>query len=139
MPAVTPYAAYGQLTTLKVASETGGDVYARFRIREQEIRTSINIINEALMQLPAGPIAAEATTQPKLTPNAIALGCVEGWRGEILHFVATDDRGNITRVAVRDPSFINWQVLGLCGQGQIVPDFPLINKSFNLSYTGHDL
>jgi Ni,Fe-hydrogenase III large subunit len=64
---------------------------------------------------------------------------VEGWRGEILHFVATDDRGNITRVAVRDPSFINWQVLGLCGQGQIVPDFPLINKSFNLSYTGHDL
>jgi NADH-quinone oxidoreductase subunit D len=64
-----PYAAYGQLTTLKVASETGGDVYARFRIREQEIRTSINLIKEALMQLPAGPIAAEAAAQPNSPPT----------------------------------------------------------------------
>jgi len=64
---------------------------------------------------------------------------VEGWRGEIVYFVATDSKGNISRVVPRDPSFINWSVLGEAGLDNIVPDFPLINKSFNLSYTGNDL
>jgi Ni,Fe-hydrogenase III large subunit len=69
----------------------------------------------------------------------LAIGCVEGWRGEILHVVRTNDAGQICRVAVRDPSFANWQVLGYAGATEMVPDFPLINKSFNLSYTGNDL
>jgi Ni,Fe-hydrogenase III large subunit/Ni,Fe-hydrogenase III component G len=132
-----PYAAYGTLPKRPIASETSSDVYARFHVKIQEVQASVGVIQDALAALPAGPIAS--TESLKLAKNAVAIGCVEGWRGEIIHFVATDAAGHISRVAVRDPSFINWQVLGYCGQGQIVPDFPLINKSFNLSYTGNDL
>ncbi|MEK7594926.1 MAG: NADH-quinone oxidoreductase subunit C [Patescibacteria group bacterium] len=133
-----PYAAYGELPLGDIPTEKTGDVYARFRIRIREARTASKLIQEALTRLPKGPIAAK-TTKSMLKKSAIAIGCVEGWRGEIIYFIKTDKQGQINRVAIRDPSFINWQVLGYCGQGQIVPDFPLINKSFNLSYTGHDL
>ncbi len=71
--------------------------------------------------------------------NAYAVGIVEGWRGDIVYLVATDDQGGISRVAVRDPSFLNWTALSYAAVGNIVPDFPLINKSFNLSYSGNDL
>ena len=64
---------------------------------------------------------------------------VEGWRGDIVYFISTDSEGNINRVDVRDPSFLNSAVVGHAGPGNIVPDFPLINKSFNLSYSGNDL
>jgi Ni,Fe-hydrogenase III large subunit/Ni,Fe-hydrogenase III component G len=133
-----PYAAYGKLTKREVVTEQSGDVYARFLVRVREVHDSISIILEALSKLPAGPIAIE-TKALKLQKNAVAVGCVEGWRGEIVCMIVTDSRGEITRVTPRDPSFINWQIIGTCGQGQIVPDFPLINKSFNLSYTGNDL
>jgi Ni,Fe-hydrogenase III large subunit len=80
-----------------------------------------------------------ATDTKALEKNAYVVSLVEGWRGEIVYFVATDNAGNISRVAPRDPSFLNWPVLGHAGEGNIVPDFPLINKSFNLSYSGNDL
>ncbi len=64
---------------------------------------------------------------------------VEGWRGEIVYFVATDGNGNIYRVVPRDPSFVNWPAVTRAVVDNIVPDFPLINKSFNLSYSGNDL
>ncbi len=133
-----PYAAYGKLTKREVVTEQSGDVYARFRVRVREVRDSISIIQEALQHLPTGAISASAE-EVTLQKNAVAIGCVEGWRGEIVYMVVTDATGEITRVVARDPSFINWQIIGTCGQGQIVPDFPLINKSFNLSYTGNDL
>jgi len=133
-----PYAAYGELTEREVIVEQTGDVYARFRVRVREVRDSVRIIRECLKQLPDGPIMAPVK---KITcqEGALAIGCVEGWRGEIVYMITTDAEGEISRVVVRDPSFINWQIIGTCGQGQIVPDFPLINKSFNLSYTGNDL
>ncbi|HWZ66059.1 MAG TPA: NADH-quinone oxidoreductase subunit C [Patescibacteria group bacterium] len=134
-----PYAAYDQLSLGPIATAESGDVYARFSVRVQEVRSAVKIIQQAIESVPDGPIRAKVPAAIELKPNAVALGIVEGWRGEIVHFIRTDSDGQINRVAVRDPSFINWQVVGYCGANQVVPDFPLINKSFNLSYTGHDL
>lgn len=133
-----PYAAYDELKLEKIETEKNGDVYARFRVRIKEALVSIKIIQEALHKLPDGLIIA-SDNEVKFNKNAIAISMVEGWRGEIMYFVTTDKSGNINRVAPRDPSFINWTVLGSAGLGNVVPDFPLINKSFNLSYSGNDL
>jgi Ni,Fe-hydrogenase III large subunit len=73
-----------------------------------------------------------------LPPRASALGWVEAWRGPCVHWVATDERGRIARVKVSDPSFLNWPGLAHAVPGNIIPDFPVINKSFNLSYSGND-
>ena len=132
-----PYAAYPELGFIDIATELDGDVYARFSVRVKEVGSSIFLIRQALRGLPEGPIAAAAA--PVLTENAFAIGIVEGWRGDIVCFVATDEQGRIRRVAPRDPSFINWSLLEYAAPGNIVPDFPLINKSFNLSYSGFDL
>jgi Ni,Fe-hydrogenase III large subunit/Ni,Fe-hydrogenase III component G len=132
-----PYAAYAELGFTEVHTEQDGDVYARFRMRVEEICTSVHLVQKALHTLPEGKVAAPAKS--KFPASSIAISLVEGWRGEIVYIVMTDGVGNISRVVIRDPSFINWQVIGYCGDGNIVPDFPLINKSFNLSYTGNDL
>lgn len=132
-----PYAAYGKLPKRPVAIQESGDVYARFHVKIDEAQAAIGTIQDALAALPSGPIVSKSPVTFK--KNAVAVGCVEGWRGEIVHMIISDASGVISRVMVRDPSFINWQVVGYCGQGQVVPDFPLINKSFNLSYTGNDL
>lgn len=133
-----PYAAYERLFFPSPFTETSGDVHARFLARITEFHDSIRIIGEALAGIPSGAIRAEA---PALAfrKNSVALGIVEGWRGNIVYFIRTDPEGAISRVAVRDPSFLNWTVLGYAAVGDIVPDFPLINKSFNLSYSGNDL
>ncbi|MBI2436182.1 MAG: NADH-quinone oxidoreductase subunit C [Candidatus Magasanikbacteria bacterium] len=132
-----PYAAYGALHFDTVETEQSGDVYARFCVRIKEVYASINLITKALTALPSGPICAN--TKPIFKKNAIAITLVEGWRGDILYFVTTDSKGKISRVAPRDPSWVNWPLLEQSAPGNIVPDFPLINKSFNLSYTGNDL
>lgn len=132
-----PYAAYGDLKTLEIATAEDGDVYSRFLVRVKEVSNSVKIIQEALRQMPQ-----EAVTFPsvvKLKHDSLAVSCVEGWRGDIVYMILTDSGGRISRVAPRDPSFINWSLLGIAGLKNIVPDFPLINKSFNLSYTGNDL
>ncbi|MFA5792752.1 MAG: NADH-quinone oxidoreductase subunit C [Candidatus Gracilibacteria bacterium] len=132
-----PYAAYDELGIGVVATEQDGDAYARFLVRIKEVYGSVAIIQNALRQLPDGEIISKEDVV--LKKNALAVNCVEGWRGEILYFVATDSQGEISRVFPRDPSFINWSLLECAGPGNIVPDFPLINKSFNLSYSGNDL
>ncbi len=131
------YAAYDKLD-FQIAVEETSDVYARFRVRIKEVYSSFEIIKQALENLPEGAINAPLAAV-NLKPNAQALSVVEGWRGDIVYFVMTDARGNISRVDVRDPSFLNWTAAGHAGPGNIVPDFPLINKSFNLSYSGNDL
>lgn len=107
-------------------------------MRIQEAYASIEIIQEALSLLPKTPICLH-DTEILFSKNALAVSFVEGWRGEIIYFVKTDSHGIISRVAVRDPSFVNWSALSYAGFGNVVPDFPLINKSFNLSYSGNDL
>ena len=130
-----PYAAYGQLK-LKKATHEDGDVYARYQIRIQEVYSSISLIMQALKKLPESAILAKKNLQ--MRKNAHTVSMVEGWRGDIIHFVTTDKNGDISRVAVRDPSFLNWPAVPYAVLGNIVPDFPLVNKSFNLSYSGND-
>jgi Ni,Fe-hydrogenase III large subunit/Ni,Fe-hydrogenase III component G len=133
-----PYAAYGELSLGGISIELDGDVYARFLVRVKEVSSSISIIRQALQALPDGPIRALGS-EVRFAASAFAVGIVEGWRGEIVYFVTTDAQGAISRVAPRDPSFANWSVLEYAGLKNIVPDFPLINKSFGLSYSGYDL
>ncbi len=129
--------AYADLYIDDGCLEHGGDVYARFRVRISEVYASLDMIRHALERLPPGAIASDEPIV--LKPNALAVSVVEGWRGAIVYFTATDAKGALCRVAVRDPSVMNWTVLGNVGVGNVVPDFPLINKSFNLSYSGNDL
>jgi Ni,Fe-hydrogenase III large subunit/Ni,Fe-hydrogenase III component G len=133
-----PYAAYNDLLIDEIPLEEDGDVYARFNIRIREVDASIKIIQKLLSNLPNGDVNVGKipTTFKK---NSFSVSIIEGWRGEIVYFVSTDSNGNISRVAPRDPSFVNWPALPDAGFDNIVPDFPLINKSFNLSYSGNDL
>ncbi len=131
-----PYAAYNDLK-FDPALENDGDVKARFYVRVKEIYSSFVILEQALGRLPAGEVAVSSPIN--FRKNSWGIGLVEGWRGDIFYFVMTDAAGVVSRVAVRDPSFLNWTVLGYAGKGNVVPDFPLINKSFNLSYSGYDL
>lgn len=133
-----PYAAYKDILFTPVLNESEGDVYARFIVRVKEAYASIQIIKDALDKLPEGAINTK-NTKIEFKRSAFAISVVEGWRGEITYFIATDSNGNISRVTPRDPSFINWGVLGAVGFDNVVPDFPLINKSFNMSYSGNDL
>ena len=131
-----PFAAYKDLT-LKVPVYHYGDVRARMRVRIDEVHESIGLIRQACERLPEGAITT--TDLPAPRPGDWALSAVEGWRGEILYFVMAGNDGMIHRCKVRDPSFVNWPAIQVAVLGNIIPDFPLINKSFNLSYAGNDL
>jgi Ni,Fe-hydrogenase III large subunit len=131
-----PFAAYDELS-VDVALYRYGDVRARMRVRMDEIHESIRLIREIRRTIPTGPIAGEPTHQPQ--QGKWALSAVEGWRGEILYVVIAGENGQIHRCKVRDPSFANWPAIQWAVIGNIIPDFPLINKSFNLSYAGNDL
>jgi len=133
-----PYASYPELS-FEMAIETTGDVLGRYRVRMREVRSSLALLREILTKLEhvSGPISAPLVGS--LKANSSAGSAVEGWRGDIFYYVATDSRGKLSRVEVRDPSWLNWPVAAFSAPGNIVPDFPLINKSFNLSYTGNDL
>jgi Ni,Fe-hydrogenase III large subunit len=120
----------------EVPVEEGGDVRARLMIRAREIEQSLSILQQLLSALPDGPLAAPCPSH--LPPSASALGWVEAWRGPCTHWVATDEHGDIARVKVTDPSSLNWPALAHAVPGNIIPDFPVINKSFNLSYSGND-
>ncbi len=129
-----PHCAYPFLD-FPVALRQEGDVLARLNVRVDEVRTSMTILRQLLHQHHGEPIMAKAPREPRLRR---ALGYVEGWRGEIVHWVMTDQQGNIFRWKITDPSFHNWRALQLAVLNNIVPDFPVINKSFNLSYSGND-
>jgi len=130
-----PFAAYGALG-LRVPIYDAGDVWARTMVRIEEARQSAALIDEAARRAPTGP--AFAALGP-LRVGADASGLVEGWRGPIWHWVLAADSGALARVKVVDPSFRNWPALEYAVLNNIVPDFPLCNKSFNLSYSGNDL
>jgi len=131
-----PYAAYDKMN-FEISLEKEGDVKARWYVRIKEVRSSISILKQAILSIPRGELKSEKKII--FRKNSLSIGVTEGWRGEIIYLIITDDYGQINRVDVRDPSFINWSVLGHVGKGNIIPDFPLINKSFNLSYSGNDL
>lgn len=129
-----PYAAYGGLS-FKVPVYEEGDVLHRMQVRMDEVFESLGVIRAVAAQLPDGPCRAAWREIP---PGRCALAAVEGWRGEILHWVRTAKDDRLERCKIKDPSLNNWPALVEAVQGNIVPDFPVINKSFNLSYSGTD-
>ncbi|QUQ64236.1 hydrogenase large subunit [Kutzneria sp. CA-103260] len=116
-----------------VQSHTDGDVLSRFLVRAGEIQESVAMITVLL----DGADGGDATAGP--TVSGTGVGIVEGWRGTIVHRVELADNGAVSRVKIVDPSFVNWPALPVALADTIVPDFPLANKSFNLSYAGNDL
>ncbi len=130
-----PYAPYDKLT-VSVPCLVQGDVAARVKVRVEEIRVAIDLLERLLIDLPQGAIRVPWTAP---APGAEGLGLVEGWRGEILSFVRFAESGRIDRYYPRDPSVMNWPALEKLILNNIVPDFPVCNKSINGSYSGHDL
>lgn len=131
----TPFSPYDRIPPRMVVL-TSGDVHARAWVRVEEVRDSIRLIRELLTTLPGGETRASLTDVP---PDRSALAIVEGWRGEIVYWLQSGLQGEINRCTIRDPSSVNWLGLEQAVHGNIVPDFPLCNKSFNQSYSGHDL
>jgi len=130
-----PAGAYSNIKT-PIANWNTGDVFARAKIRGLEAENSVKIAASLLRALPAGPTLAQ---MPPLKPDMFAVALVEGWRGEIVHAVTTGPDGAILHYKITDPSFHNWTGLAIAMRGAEISDFPLCNKSFNLSYCGFDL
>jgi Ni,Fe-hydrogenase III large subunit/Ni,Fe-hydrogenase III component G len=137
--ATHPWAPYDTIAT-QIVTETAGDVAARVQVRFREIFESLRLCRALLAELShtspgAPPIAAPV---PAGEPGRIGIGTIEGWRGPVLVALETAPEGKIRRCHAHDPSWQNWPLLEHAILGNIVPDFPLINKSFNLSYSGQD-
>ena len=130
-----PYAPYDRLN-IEVPVFNYGDVAARVKVRAQEILASFHLIEKLIADLPAGSIRSEWNAP---MTGAEGLGFVEGFRGEILAHVRFGDDGRIARYFPRDPSWLTWPTLEKLVRDNIVPDFPVCNKSVNGSYSGHDL
>ncbi len=122
--------------SIPVVSFSSGDVLARAMVRSLEAERSLVFVREQLGRLPSGEVTSSCG---QLAPNKFAVALVEGWRGEIAHVAITDGWGNFARYKIVDPSFHNWTALAMALRGQQISDFPLCNKSFNLSYCGFDL
>lgn len=127
-----PYSWYSELAIVP-KTEQNGDVLARYNVKVKEINSSIDIIRTSLKHIPNGPINIEYTLK-----NGYASSLVEASRGQSFHWVYIKN-GKVDRYKIRTASFCNWQAIQHCVLGNIVPDFPLINKSLNLSYAGTDL
>lgn len=130
-----PYAPY-ESVTVAVPFSSGGASSNRVHVRGGEILVSLDLLDTFLAHLPAGDIS---NALPPVPATCCGVGCVEGWRGEIIAYVRLEAGGIVSRYFPRDPSWLNWPALEVLILGEIVPDFPLCNKSVNGSYSGHDL
>jgi Ni,Fe-hydrogenase III large subunit len=134
-----PWAPYDTVAT-EVVTETSGDVAARVQVRFREIFESLRLCRALLAELSHTSVDATpiAVPVPIAEPDRFGIGMIEGWRGPVLIALETGPNGQIRRCHAHDPSWQNWPLLEYAILGNIVPDFPLINKSFNLSYSGQD-
>jgi len=128
-----PCAPYDTLD-VRMATHTAGDVAARVSVRFDEVLESLRLVRVLIGQAIAGPVCADVAAA-----SGFGVGMVEGWRGEVLVGLELDADGKVRRMHPHDPSWQNWPLLERAVIDNIVPDFPLINKSFNLSYAGQDL
>jgi Ni,Fe-hydrogenase III large subunit len=133
---VLPYPPYEQLQ-FDVVIRREGDVDARVWVRIKEIDQSLSLVQQILDRLPESGLQAEMRFDSDRTREAAAV--VEGFRGDVFVWLRLDEAGSVARCHVRDPSWFQWPVLEAAIEGNIVADFPLCNKSFNCSYSGHDL
>ena len=108
-------------------------------VRCREVLQSADLIERLLADFTPVPNPSRPDYEAALAPESLAVGLVEGWRGEICHVAVTDAEGRIAAYKVKDPSLHNWLALALAVRGEGISDFPICNKSFNLSYCGHDL
>jgi Ni,Fe-hydrogenase III large subunit/Ni,Fe-hydrogenase III component G len=133
-----PFPPYDRLDRLEldVPVRITGDVHGRVKVRIDEVRESIRIIRKMIEELPVGDLISPLTPP---SGEAAGFSAIEGWRGEIIYWLQSGPKGEVNRCMVRDPSSVNWLGLEQAIPGNIVPDFPLCNKSFNQSYSGHDL
>jgi Ni,Fe-hydrogenase III large subunit len=131
-----PYAPY-DAAPIEIVVRPEGDVDARVWVRILEIQHSVDWLEAALPRLPLGPVQLPAITAPTAAVEGSAL--VEGFRGDVLAYARIGPEGRIERCHLRDPSWLLWPMLEAAIEGNIVADFPLCNKSFNCSYSGHDL
>jgi Ni,Fe-hydrogenase III large subunit len=125
-----------RLAQIPMSTYDSGDVLGRAFVRYLEIQQSLAFIREQLDSIPAGPVSAELGP---LSPNSLAVALNEAWRGEACHVALTDGEGAFARYKIVDPSFHNWPALAYALRDQEISDFPICNKSFSLSYCGHDL
>ncbi len=128
-----------ELGIRKKAFKASGDVNSRFKLRYKEIRESFSIIRKCLAKLADYKNDPLITNGEDMAKDAFVVSIVEGWRGEIVHIAMTDNDGKLSRYKIKDPSFNNWYGLALAVRNNGVSDFPLCNKSHNLSYCGNDL
>jgi len=132
------YAPYTGLA-FDVPTRDQGDVDARVWVRIEEVRQSVRLVGQLLDGLPGGPVRADLSRPEFRKPTAEGLALIEGFRGDVLVWVRLDPDVNVLRCHLRDPSWFQWPLLEAAIEGNIVADFPLCNKSFNCSYSGHDL
>lgn len=129
-----PYAAYDRFSVPVPVYQTG-DVWHRMRVRIDEVNHSVAMVRSAVAEGFDGEFRVAV---PAIPPDRCALSAVEGWRGEIIHWIRTGRDNHLERCKIKDPSLNNWPALVEAVQGNIIADFPVINKSFNLSYSGTD-
>lgn len=132
---IHPHLLYKDIN-FKTISLEKGDVLERMMVRVEEAYESIKIIREILLRNYSSELAIKDIA---IKPNSQAFGYTESPRGSVFYFVASDDKGNVERVKIRSSSYCNWPLMPYAVHGNIVPDFPLCNKSFNLSYSGTDM
>ena len=130
-----PYGAY-RYSPISLLTIQSGDVFARARLRALEMYESLRFIKEQIETIPGGKSKVETGG---IQASSGVISVIEGWRGEIMHAVLTGADGKIAQYAIKDPSFNNWHGLSAALRGTTISDFPLCNKSFDLSYAGHDL
>ena len=133
-----PYLEYGWLDHNPVTKHHG-DVLSRTQVRISEVEQSLEYARRLVAELEALPVEDAAAAPRRAAANSMVVSLGEGWRGEICHVAVTDGRGELARYKIKDPSFHNWMALALAVRGNEISDFPICNKSFNLSYAGHDL
>jgi Ni,Fe-hydrogenase III large subunit len=132
------YAPYNSLS-FEVPTRREGDVDARVWVRIDEVKQSLRLIAQILDRLPDGSLRADHIGPRLRKPTAEGLALAEGFRGDVLAWVRINEDGKVARCHLRDPSWFQWPLLEAAIEGNIVADFPLCNKSFNCSYSGHDL
>jgi len=131
-----PYSLYPEIHHVPILKRHG-DVYSRIQIRKEEVKQSIAYIRKLISEVPVQTSKGELLKTPE--PGSFSLSLVEGWRGEICHCALTDKKGELMHYKIKDPSFHNWLALALSVRNNEISDFPICNKSFNFSYSGHDL
>ncbi len=133
-----PYAAYSTEIAHESIVKRQGDVMSRLMIRSREVLQSADYIEQLLAAFTPTELS-RPDYEAELAAEALSFSMVEGWRGEICHVAITDNKGVISTYKVKDPSLHNWLALAIAVRGEGISDFPICNKSFNLSYCGHDL